>query len=315
MNAEIQKIVDNVEKVIVGKTDVIVHVLTALLSGGHVLIEDVPGVGKTQLVSAVAKSLNGKFSRIQLTPDVMPSDIVGFSMINPQTRELEYREGAAMCNFLLADEINRASPKAQSSLLEIMEENQISLDSKTYQLPQPFMTFATQNPVETYGTYHLPEAQMDRFMMRISVGYPSKEQELEILNRKETEGEESSISSVMDIVDVIRLKNQAAQTFVSDEIKSYILDLVNATRNSDYVNLGASPRASIALMKAAKAYAFINGRDFVIPDDVKKMTVSVLAHRIILSPKGKSAFSSNAQAVVNIADTVTVPTNRTRKAD
>lgn len=310
MNSEIKKVIDNVEKVIVGKTDVVVNVLTALLSGGHVLIEDVPGVGKTKLVSAIAKSLNGKFNRIQLTPDVMPSDIVGFSMINPQTRELEYHEGVAMCNFLLADEINRASPKAQSSLLEIMEEYQISLDGKTFVLPKPFMTLATQNPVETYGTYHLPEAQMDRFLMKISIGYPTKEQEMEILSRKEKNEDVNSISSVMDIKDVENLKKQVEEVFVSDEIKSYILDVVTATRNSPFVKLGASPRASIALMKASKAYAFINGKDFVTPEDVKKMVVPVIAHRIILSPKGKSAFASNELATEEICNKVPVVTTR-----
>lgn len=310
MNTQIEKIVTNVEKVIVGKTDVIIKVLTALLSGGHILIEDVPGVGKTQLVSAIAKSLNGKFNRIQLTPDVMPSDIVGFSMINPQTRELEYHEGIAFCNFLLADEINRASPKAQSSLLEIMEEYQISLDGKTYTLPYPFMTFATQNPVETYGTYHLPEAQMDRFLMKISVGYPSKEQEIEILNRKENSDKSGMLEPVMDITEIEAMKKDVEKVLVSDEIKNYILDLVTATRNSPLLKLGASPRASIALMKAAKSYAFICGRDYVTPDDVKKMTANVISHRIILSPKGKSAFATNELAVMEICKSVSVPTTR-----
>lgn len=310
MNKQIEKIVNNVEKVIIGKTDVILNVLTALLSGGHILIEDVPGVGKTQLVSAIAKSLNGKFNRIQLTPDVMPSDIVGFSMINPQSRELEYHQGVAMCNFLLADEINRASPKAQSSLLEIMEENQISLDGNTYTLPQPFMTFATQNPVETYGTYHLPEAQMDRFLMKISIGYPSKEQEIDILNLKENTENNTNISVVMDISEVLDMKAQAEKTFVSDEIKNYILDIITVTRNSVFVKLGASPRATIALMKASKAYAFINGRDYVLPEDVKKMAVSVISHRLILSPKGKATFETNELAVEEFLKNVTVPTSK-----
>lgn len=309
MNGQIEKIINNVEKVIVGKTDVIVNVLTALLSGGHILIEDVPGVGKTQLVWALARSLNGQFNRIQLTPDIMPSDIVGFSMINPQSRELEYHQGVAMCNFLLADEINRASPKAQSSLLEIMEENQISLDGKTYDLPHPFMTLATQNPVETYGTYHLPEAQMDRFLMKISIGYPSKSQELEILNRKES-SKNVEIQPVMDISELLKLKEQAENVYVSNEIKEYILDIVSATRNSEFVKLGASPRGSIALMKSAKSYAFINGRDFVTPDDVKKMTSAVISHRLILSPKGKSNFSSNELCVEEILKNVTVPTTK-----
>lgn len=309
MNGQIEKIINNVEKVIVGKTDVIVNVLTALLSGGHILIEDVPGVGKTQLVWALARSLNGQFNRIQLTPDIMPSDIVGFSMINPQSRELEYHQGVAMCNFLLADEINRASPKAQSSLLEIMEENQISLDGKTYDLPQPFMTLATQNPVETYGTYHLPEAQMDRFLMKIPIGYPTKAQELEILNRKET-AKSVEIQPVMDISELLKLKEQAQKVYISNEVKEYILDVVSATRNSEFVKLGASPRGSIALMKSAKSYAFINGRDFVTPDDVKKMTSAVISHRLILSPKGKSNFSSNELCVEEILKNVTVPTTK-----
>ena len=310
MNPEIKKIVDNVEKVIVGKTDVIINVLAALLSGGHVLIEDVPGVGKTQLVSAVAKSLNGKFNRIQLTPDIMPSDIIGFSMINPQTKEFEYRQGAAVCNFLLADEINRASPKSQSSLLEVMEEHQISIDGNTYQLPEPFMTLATQNPVETYGTYHLPEAQMDRFIMKISVGYPTKEQEIEILDRLENKENDVQLEAVMNISDVLKLKKQTEEVFVSDEIKVYIVEVVSATRNTPYVKLGASPRASIALMKASRAYAFINGRDFVTPEDVKKMVVPVLAHRIILSQKGKAVFATNEYAASEISGEVKVPTTR-----
>ena len=309
MNNEIKKIVDNVEKVIVGKTDVILKILTALISGGHVLVEDVPGVGKTQLVFAIAKSLDGKFNRIQLTPDVMPSDIVGFSMINPQTRELEYKEGIAICNFLLADEINRASPKAQSSLLEIMEEYQISLDGKTYQLPKPFMTLATQNPVETYGTYHLPEAQMDRFLMKISIGYPSREQEIEILNRKTTSNN-VDLQPVMNISEIENMKTQAEKTFISDEIMNYILDIIDETRNSADFRLGASPRASIALVKASKAFAFVNGREFVTPDDVKTLAVNILSHRLILSPKGKAAYNTNEQAVEAILEKIKVPTTR-----
>lgn len=309
MNKDVEKIIFNVEKIIVGKTDVIIKMLTALISGGHVLVEDVPGVGKTQLVYAIAKSLNGKFNRIQLTPDVMPSDIVGFSMINPQTRELEYKEGIAICNFLLADEINRASPKAQSSLLEIMEEYQISLDGKTYKLPTPFMTLATQNPVETYGTYHLPEAQMDRFIMKISIGYPSKEQELEILNRKSF-SDNIKLEPVMDITEIENMRSEAEKVYISDEIKGYILDIVNETRNSPDFKLGASPRGSISLLKASKALAYINGRDFVTPEDVKSLSVNVLSHRLILSPKGKAAFGTNEQAVISLLENIKVPASK-----
>lgn len=239
----------------------------------------------------------------------MPSDIVGFSMINPETRQLEYKQGAAMCNFLLADEINRASPKSQSSLLEVMEEHQISLDGKTYDLPAPFMVLATQNPVETYGTYHLPEAQMDRFIMKISMGYPTAEEELEIMERAENGADIRNVTSVMSVDDVEKMISEAAKTVTAPSIKQYIIDLTAATRNSDYVKLGVSPRGSIALLKASKAYAFVEGRGYVVPDDVKAVMTSVLAHRLMLSPKGKSAFDSNEQAMEHISLSVSAPTD------
>lgn len=303
-------LINNIEKIIVGKRASIEKVLAALLCGGHILIEDVPGVGKTKLVSAMAKSVDAKFNRIQLTPDIMPSDIVGFSMINPETRELEYKQGAAMCNFMLADEINRASPKSQSSLLEVMEEHQISLDGKTFDLPSPFMVLATQNPVETYGTYHLPEAQMDRFLMKISMGYPTEAEELEIIERAESGQEQvANIDAVMTVDDVLEMINEAALVKAVPAIKKYIIDIVTATRNSEYVKLGVSPRGSIAMLKAAKAYAYVKGRNYVIPDDIKDIMIPVLAHRLILSPKGKSAFDSNEQALEQIALTVQAPTD------
>ena len=308
MSNRTKLLIDNIEKIIVGKRPSIERVIAAMLCGGHILIEDVPGVGKTRLVSALAKSVDGRFNRIQLTPDIMPSDIVGFSMINPDTRELEYKQGAAMCNFMLADEINRASPKSQSSLLEVMEEHQISLDGKTFDLPSPFMVLATQNPVETYGTYHLPEAQMDRFLMKISMGYPTEEEELEIIERAEDGREQvASIDSVMTVEDVREMIAEAGKVRAVPAIKKYIIDLVTATRNSDYVKLGVSPRGSIALLKASKAYAYVQGRDYVVPDDVKDIMTDVLAHRLMLSPKGKSAFESNEDALRQIALTVTAP--------
>ena len=308
MSNKTKLLIDNIEKIIVGKRPSIERVLAAMLCGGHILIEDVPGVGKTRLVSALAKSVDGRFNRIQLTPDIMPSDIVGFSMINPDTRELEYKQGAAMCNFMLADEINRASPKSQSSLLEVMEEHQISLDGRTFDLPSPFMVLATQNPVETYGTYHLPEAQMDRFLMKISMGYPTEQEELEIIDRAEDGREQvTSIDSVMTVEDVREMIAEAAKVRAVPAIKKYIIDLVTATRNSDYVKLGVSPRGSIALLKASKAYAYVQGRDYVVPDDVKDIMTDVLAHRLMLSPKGKSAFESNEDALKQIALTVTAP--------
>ena len=308
MNSRIESIVLNIEKVIVGKREAIIKIICAMLSEGHILVEDVPGVGKTKLISALAGSVDGKFNRIQLTPDIMPSDIVGFSMINTQTRELEYKPGAAMCNFLLADEINRASPKAQSSLLEIMEEHQISLDSVTMPLPKPFMVMATENPVETYGTYHLPEAQMDRFLMRISMGYPSFEDEFDIVRRSETASFNEKLNAVMTVDEVLEHIENVKKVECTDSIVDYVIRIVSATRNSELVKLGASPRSSIALLKAAKAYAYVQGRDYVVPDDIKEMMTSVLSHRLMLSPKGKSAFESSEQVMNQIAMSVTAPT-------
>lgn len=307
MNEQIKQLADNIEQVIVGKREAVIKIITAMLCGGHVLIEDVPGVGKTQLVSALARSVDGKFNRIQLTPDVMPSDIVGFSMVNQQTKELEYKEGAAMCNFLLADEINRASPKSQSSLLEVMEEHQISIDGKTHTLPVPFMTLATQNPVETYGTYHLPEAQMDRFIMKISMGYPAYEDELQIMENGESMKSAKDLDAVMSTEEIEKLIKQAAEVNAAPSIRKYILDIVTATRNSDYLRLGVSPRGSIALLRASKAYAFVMGRNYVTPDDVKAVMTDVLAHRLMLSPKGKSAFDSDKDALQAIAMQVNSP--------
>ena len=308
MNERIEAVVNNIEKVIVGKREAIVKVICAMLSQGHILVEDVPGVGKTRLISALANSVDGKFNRIQLTPDIMPSDIIGFSMINTQTRELEYKAGAAMCNFLLADEINRASPKAQSSLLEIMEEHQISLDSVTMPLPEPFMVMATENPVETYGTYHLPEAQMDRFLMRISMGYPSYEDEFDIVRRSEQAQFSQKLSPVMTVDELLEHIENAKKVSCTDSIVDYVVRLVTATRNSELISLGASPRASISLLRAAKAYAYVEGRSYVLPDDVREMMTSVLSHRFILSPKGKSAFEGAEKVMENVASSVEAPT-------
>ncbi len=307
MNTQIEKLVENIERIIVGKRNAVIMVIIAMLSEGHILIEDVPGVGKTRLVSALASSVDGHFNRIQLTPDIMPSDIVGFSMVDRQTGELNYKAGAAMCNFLLADEINRASPKAQSSLLEVMEEHQISLDGKTMALPSPFMVLATQNPVETYGTYHLPEAQMDRFLMKISMGYPSPEEELDIISRSETNAFSQKLNAVMSLEDVKMHIEEVKKIHCKDSVKKYIVDLLNATRNSGLITLGASPRAGIAMLRAAKAAAYIMGRDYVVPDDIKYVMPSVVSHRLMLSIQGKSAFA-NAEEVLNEAvKSVAVP--------
>ena len=308
MHTDIHSLTESIGKVIVGKENVIRCVIAGLLCNGHILIEDVPGVGKTQLAAALSRSIGGSFNRIQLTPDVMPSDITGYSMVNQNTFELEYRPGAAMCNFLLADEINRASPKVQSALLEAMEEHQISIDCVTHKLPQPFMVLATQNPVETYGTYHLPEAQMDRFFMRVSMGYPTEAEELQILSRTEHHNPLENIeAAVLHPEDIIRLQSQVEAVYVSEAVKRYILQIVSATRVHEALTLGASPRGSIALYKAAKATAFLAGRDYVLPDDVRTMAESVLAHRLILSPKGKSRHGDSRSVVAGILNAVPVP--------
>lgn len=306
-NEKIKALIDNVEKVIVGKRTTIELVISAMLSGGHVLIEDVPGVGKTQLVSALASSCKGEFGRLQMTPDIMPTDITGFNMINTVTGNNEFRKGATFCNFLLADEINRSSPKSQSALLEIMEERQVSIDSVTYALPKPFMVLATQNPVETYGTYHLPEAQMDRFVMKISLGYPTKEEELDILLRNENKVSPKKLEQVITCEEIVALSEQITDIYCSDTIREYIINIVDATRNADYIQLGVSPRGSIALYRMAKAYALVKGRSFVLPDDVKILAPYVLSHRIILTPKGKSLVTDNESAIRRLLEDVFVP--------
>ncbi|MCC8043559.1 MAG: MoxR family ATPase [Oscillospiraceae bacterium] len=306
-NEKIDSLVNNIEKVIVGKRDVIEYVITAMLTGGHILIEDVPGVGKTQLAAALSRSCAGEFGRLQLTPDVMPSDITGFNMVNSSTGEFEYKKGAAFCNFLLADEINRASPKSQSALLEIMEEHQISVDGVTHPLPSPFMVMATQNPVETYGTYHLPEAQMDRFTMKISVGYPSADDEITILSRNENDISPKSLEPVVTCDDITDMQQKVKLIRCDEKIQQYIVSIVNATRENDYIKLGVSPRGSIALYRTAKAYAYVMGRGYVIPDDIKALAPVVLSHRIILTPKGRSAVGTSDEMVTKLLSEITVP--------
>lgn len=308
MQTDVQNILKSTGRVIVGKDTMILQAVIAMLCGGHVLLEDVPGVGKTKLAAALAKSVGGEFHRIQLTPDIMPSDITGFSVVDQRDGSLEYRPGAAMCNFLLADEINRASPKVQSALLEIMEEHQISLDGQTHVLPSPFMVIATQNPVETYGTYHLPEAQMDRFFMKISMGYPTPAEELAILDRNGADDPIHNITApVITTAEVTALQKRVTEVQVSEAVRDYILRLVQATRDSDLTTLGVSPRGSIACFKAVRAAAFINGRTFATPDDVKALAVAVLSHRILLSPKGRNSLGSPERLVEQLLQTLPVP--------
>lgn len=303
MNSKVEQLIGNIERVIIGKRPVIEKVVCAMLAGGHVLIEDVPGVGKTLLAETLAKSVSGSFGRIQFTPDLMPSDVVGYTAVDMNSGRNEYRPGAAMCNFLLADEINRSSPKVQSALLEAMEELQISVDGKTYKLPVPFMTLATQNPIETYGTYHLPEAQLDRFLMRISVGYPDRAAEMKMLDIMPQRVE---ISPVMSLEELLQLRGKAAEIAVSDKVKAYILSLVSATRNMPQVKLGVSPRGSIALFRCAQAMALMNDRDYATPDDVKSVAGAVLSHRLILAA-GQTDYSAALDVIDGLLGSVPVP--------
>ncbi|MCR4617628.1 MAG: MoxR family ATPase [Lachnospiraceae bacterium] len=306
MDLRIDSLLKNVEKVIIGKPEITRLIMTALLAGGHVLIEDVPGVGKTQLAAAMAASCGGAFGRIQMTPDIMPSDITGFSLLKTGSGEMEFRKGAVFCNFLLADEINRSSPKSQSALLEAMEELSVTVDGNTYELPKPFMVLATQNPVETYGTYSLPEAQMDRFIMKLNIGYPSENDELLII-RKGREEDAKSLNSVITPEDVMELRDRVEGVTCSENAEKYILAIVTATRKNDGIKLGVSPRGSIAMIRAARAYAFISGRDYVLPDDIKFLAPYVFGHRLILSPQGKSRWGDGFKAVKAVADSVEVP--------
>ena len=302
MNNKIQQLISNIESVIVGKHDVIEKVVCAMLAGGHVLIEDVPGVGKTLLAETLAKSVSGSFGRIQFTPDLMPSDVVGYTVIDRDGNS-EYRPGAAMCNFLLADEINRSSPKVQSALLEAMEELQISVDGTTHKLPVPFMTIATQNPIETYGTYHLPEAQLDRFLMRLSIGYPDRASELLMLDKMP---HKMTVAPVMSLEELCTLREAAGRVAAAEQVRAYILMIVSATRTAPEVKLGASPRASIAMFRAAQAIALIRNRAFVTPDDVREIAKPVLEHRVMMAA-GQTVYKTSGQIIDRIIAETAVP--------
>ncbi|MDR0991603.1 MAG: MoxR family ATPase [Ruminococcus sp.] len=307
MNEKIKKLTDNMSKVIAGKELAVKELTAALISGGHALIEDVPGVGKTQLAGAMSKSVGGEFHRLQLTPDIMPSDITGFSMVDKNTGALEYKRGAAFCNFLLADEINRASPKTQSALLEIMEERQVSVDGVTHPLPKLHMVIATQNPVETYGTYHLPEAQMDRFAIKMKIGYPTNTDELTVMERNEYVNPLTSINAVMTTEEVLEIIEEVKRVRTEENIRKYVVAIAENSRSSDLIKLGISPRGSIILHRLSKAFAYIDGREFVTPDDVKNCAVITLAHRLTLSPKGKSSLETKEAAVKMLLETTEVP--------
>jgi MoxR-like ATPase len=280
-------IIDEVEKVVVGKRHSVLMLITAMLAGGHVLIEDVPGVGKTTLAATLAKAAGLQFKRAQFTPDVMASDITGFNIYNRQTESFEFKEGLVMCNILLADEINRASPKTQSSLLEAMEESRVTVDGKTYDVPNPFMVIATQNPTGFVGTYPLPEAQLDRFSVKITMGYPSLDEEINIITARKTANpaEKTKPIASMELVNALRRLSQ--HIIVSDELYKYIVVLTSATRKNEYLSLGASPRASLALMRVSQAYAFTHHRSYVLPEDISAVFRQTIAHRLILKQEAK----------------------------
>ena len=301
----LERIVENIGTVIIGKKKTVELVVLSMVSGGHVLIEDIPGVGKTSLVSALARSVDCSFKRIQFTPDIVPSDITGFSIYNQKTGEFEFRQGAAMSNFVLADEINRASAKAQASLLEVMEEKQVTIDSETHILKEPFMVLATQNPIDNLGTYPLPEAQIDRFQIKISLGYPCFEEEMRIMAMSNEE--KADIPVVADGNDVLEIKKAADEVWVDPSVSKYIAGIVTATRNHESVLLGASPRGSIALYRMSRALALYEGRDYVIPDDVKYLAPYVLAHRLILAHEAKLDKIPPESILKEILDKVTVP--------
>lgn len=310
MHPILRKGIDNIEKVIIGKRDAATLTLVALLAGGHVLLEDVPGVGKTMLVLALAKSIDADFKRIQFTPDLLPSDVTGVSIYNPKELQFEFRAGPIMTNIVLADEINRTSPKTQSALLEGMEEGNVTIDGVTMPLPRPFFVMATQNPIEYEGTYPLPEAQLDRFLLKLKMGYPSPEEEFEILNRAQKTKPISHLQAVLTIEDLMKLQEEAREVYVDKSIKHYIVRIVDQTRSYNSVHLSASPRGSIALMKAAQAYAFINGRDFVIPDDIQFLAPYVLSHRLILKLEAKFEGLTAESIIAKIIGKTPVPMQR-----
>ncbi|MDY7043586.1 MoxR family ATPase [Virgibacillus sp. M23] len=306
-NVKIEKVLTNINKVMIGKEDAAVLSLVALLAQGHVLLEDVPGVGKTMLVKTLAKSLDCDFRRIQFTPDLLPSDVTGVSIYNPKTLEFEFRGGPILGNIILADEINRTSPKTQSSLLESMEEKNVTVDGKTIALASPFFVMATQNPIEYEGTYPLPEAQLDRFILKLKMGYPTFGEELEMLERNAREQPIESIEAVLTREELKGIQEEVANVYVDKNVQHYIINLISSTRSNPSIYLGVSPRGSIALMKAAKAYAYIMERDYVLPDDVKFLASYVLAHRIILTSEAKYDGVTADDIISSIVKSTHVP--------
>lgn len=308
--AKVEKLVENIEEVIFGKREVVKLCVTGLLARGHVLIEDIPGIGKTTLAQGLARSIDCSFTRIQFTSDMLPSDILGVSILNPKTAEFEFRQGPIFANVVLADEVNRTPPKTQSALLEAMSEFQVSVDGVSRPVPRPFIVLATQNPIEYEGTYTLPESQLDRFMLRVTIGYPPPEDELRIIRRRDPLESLSSLKPVLTAAEVIGLQEYVKDVKVDDSVARYMLAIAQGTRESEHIQLGASPRASMALWEACQARAVIEGRDYVTPGDVKQMAAPVLAHRLIVRARGGdlvSAARERARAVAEVLKLIPIP--------
>ncbi|MFN8521990.1 MAG: MoxR family ATPase [Chloroflexota bacterium] len=306
----LQAIIQNVETVVVGKRSEIELTVVALACQGHVLIEDVPGVGKTMLARSLARSVGCEFKRVQFTPDLLPSDVTGVSIYNQKTGEFEFRPGPVVAQVVLADEINRATPKTQAALLEAMEERQITVDGVTHELPTPFIVLATQNPIEYEGTFPLPESQLDRFMLRVHLGYPRREEEIEILGRQQLAHPIESLQTVASAADLLEVHQAVRRVHVDELIRQYIVDLAGWSRKHQDVYVGASPRASLSLYRASQAWALLHGRDYVSPDDVKALAVAAFAHRVIVQPAARVKDVSGRTVVEEIVSTLAVPGSR-----
>lgn len=303
----IDRVIFEIEKVIIGKREIVELLTICMAAGGHILIEDIPGVGKTTIAIALSKASNLEYKRVQFTPDTMPSDITGFNMYNREKNEFEYRAGVTLCNLLLADEINRAVPKTQSSLLEIMEEGSVTVDGITHFAQKPFMVIATQNPIGFIGTHTLPEAQLDRFLMKVSVGYPSVDEEIEIISNRQIENPLDSLNGIIGRENILNIQNICKEVFLDESIKRYIVNIVSKTRQHNQIKLGASPRASIALMRCSQASALLEKRDYVIPEDVAKMAVYVLSHRIVLNSEMKFERISVEDVIHQLIKDISIP--------
>jgi len=308
-----EKIIGNIEKVIIGKRPVIEQALTALFCRGHILLEDVPGLGKTMLARALAVSIESSFKRIQGTPDLLPSDIIGVAIYNPDTKRFEFRKGPVFSQIILLDEINRATPKTQSAMLEAMGETQISVEGVTLALPRPFFVMATQNPIEFEGTFPLPEAQMDRFFVSLSIGYPTREEEGEILVQQNREHPISSLKPVISTETIIMIQNLIHTVHLDSSLRNYIIEITSATRNDQNLLLGSSPRGSISLSKAAQAYAAMNGRDYVVPEDIKKLAAPVLKHRLIIRSEARLKNIKPENIIERILNSTSVPLEAEKK--